>query len=108
VEGGGGGVAASGVRWSAVRGAALAAERCGAAVPAARVASHQGLLVSGRPAPWWPDGEVDHVDAAAGAAALGRALAWRLSRWARRAAPAEALAPRAGAALLRAEDTAAH
>src|SRR5262249_60171594 len=83
-----------------------AAEGGGAAGPAARVASRRGLLVSGGPAPWWPDGEVDHVDAAAGAAALGRALAWRLSRWDRRAAAAEALAAGADPARLRAEDSA--
>jgi hypothetical protein len=94
------------VPWPALPGAALAAERCGGAAPVGQVAVHDPLLVSGRPAPWWPDGEVDHVDVAAGAAALGRAIAWRLGRWSQRAAAAEALAPGADGAVLRAEDAA--
>ncbi len=93
------------VPWAEVPGVALAAERCGGAVPAASVARHAGLRVADRPVPWWPAGETDHVDTAAGAAALGRALAWRLSRWDRRAAAAEAFAPDADHARLRTEDT---
>jgi hypothetical protein len=92
--------------WSAVPGATLAAARCQGAVPAATVAWHEELRVSGRRVPWWPAGEVDHVDAAAGAAALGRALAWRLQRWDRRAAAAEALARPEDTVALRAEDAA--
>ncbi|HSV65187.1 MAG TPA: ATP-binding protein [Mycobacteriales bacterium] len=97
------------VAWPDVPGAALAAERCGAtAVPSALVARHAELRVAGRVVPWWPAGEVDHVHASAGAAALGRALAWRLGQWRWRAAAVEALtrADPAGVATLRAEDAA--
>lgn len=90
--------------WTEVPGAELAAERCGASVPAATVAIHDGLVVSGAAVPWWPDGDTDHVDAGAGPAALGRALAWRLGAWARRAAATEALADPDAADRLRAED----
>lgn len=92
--------------WSAVPGAVLAAARCQGGVPAAAVAWHRELRVAGRRVPWWPVGEVDHVDAAAGAGALGRALAWRLDRWDHRAAAAEALAGPDDAMTLRAEDAA--
>ncbi|HEX5494179.1 MAG TPA: hypothetical protein VFX70_06345, partial [Mycobacteriales bacterium] len=89
--------------WSAVPGAGLAAARCGAPVPPARVCWHEDLRVAARgagiggtPVPWWPDGDTDHVDLAAGPAALGRALAWRCDRWDRRAAAAEALSAAVG------------
>jgi hypothetical protein len=90
--------------WSAVPGVALAAARCAGAVPAATVEVHSGLTVAGKPVPWWPATGIDHVDAAAGADALGRALAWRLGRWDRRTAAAEALRHPDRAAELAAED----
>jgi len=94
-------------RWAEVPGVRLAAERCGGAVPDAEVAEHDPLLLSGGVrARWWPGERADAVDRAAGASALGRALAWRLGRWDRRAAAAEALAEPADAADLRAEDAA--
>ncbi len=93
------------LRWAVAPGADLAAERCGGAVPGAEVAVHDPLtLAGGTRADWWPDRDVDHVDAAAGPGALGRALAWRLDRWDRRAAATEALANPRDAARLRAED----
>lgn len=90
--------------WDAVPGIELAVTRCGAAIPAASVEVHNGLTVAGVAVSWWPAGDVDHVDAKAGAAALGRALAWRLDRWDRRAAVVEALADPERAAWLAAED----
>ena len=99
-----GGTETGRVPWSAIPGAGLAAERCGAAVPGAEVAWHDGLRIAGRPAPWWPAGGTDHVEAAAGPAALGRALAWRLDRWQHRAAATEALT--GDPDTLRAEDAA--
>ena len=83
--------------WAEVPGAELAAARCGAAVPVATVAVHDAPAL-----PWWPAGDVDHTDGSA--AALGRALAWRLGAWDRRAAVAEALADPGAADRLRAED----
>jgi hypothetical protein len=54
-------------------------------------------------APWRAVADVDHVDEGAGAEALGRALAWRLGAWERRAAVVEALrageSPRASSQL---------
>ncbi len=94
------------VRWADVPGAELAARRCGGSVPAGRVARHEGLRVAGVAVPWWPDGDVDHIDAGAGPQALGRAVAWRLGRWDRRAAAAEALDRPGDAARLVAEDAA--
>ncbi|MFW3172068.1 sacsin N-terminal ATP-binding-like domain-containing protein [Geodermatophilus sp. CPCC 206100] len=86
------------LRWADVPGAELAAARLGAAVPATEVAVHDRLLVGGRGARWWPDGDVDHVDGTP--AALGRALAWRAGAWPLRQALAEAFAePDAGDAL---------
>jgi hypothetical protein len=92
--------------WPALPGAVLAAERCGSAPPDALVAWHAGLRIGGQPVPWWPAGDTDHLDLDAGSAALGRALAWRLDRWAHRAAAAEALDPAADPVTLRAEDAA--
>lgn len=92
--------------WCDVPGVGLAAARCGAAVPTGRVATHEPLMVAGRGVPWWPDGAVDHVDAALGGAVVGRALAWRLGAWARRAAVVEALGDPAAGASLAAEDAA--
>lgn len=95
--------------WREVPGAALAADRLDAAVPAAAVVVHDRLTVSGTPVTWWPEPGADHVDAAAGAAALGRGLAWRLGRWDLRSAAAEALGAGGAAAYereLRAEDAA--
>jgi len=93
------------LRWAQVPGVDLAAQRCGAPVPDAELAVHDPLTLStGAHADWWPGDGVDHVDATAGPAALGRALAWRLDRWDRRAAATEALAHPDAAARLRAED----
>jgi len=93
------------LRWAQVPGVDLAAQRCGSPVPDAEVAVHDPLTLStGAPADWWPGDGVDHVDATAGPTALGRALAWRLDRWDRRAASTEALAHPDAAARLRAED----
>lgn len=95
------------VGWPTVPGVELAVERCGAAVPGTTLAWHEELRVAGRPVSWWPEGEVDHVDLASGAAGLGRALAWRLDRWPLRAAVVEALAEPGSSGALRAEDGAA-
>ncbi|HVX44342.1 MAG TPA: hypothetical protein VHC49_10670, partial [Mycobacteriales bacterium] len=87
-----GGVTTTGAEraWAEVPGAALAARRCGAPLPGTPVVVHSELRVGGRIVPWWPEGGRDHVDGTAGS--LGRALAWRLGRWERRAAAAEAFA----------------
>jgi hypothetical protein len=92
--------------WSAVPGVDLAAERCDAPAPPGEVAHHDGLRVGGQAVSWWPAGETDHVDTAAGPSALGRALAWRLGHWDRRAATTEALTPGASTPYLRTEDAA--
>ena len=101
------------VPWAEVPGVQLAAARCAAPVPTGLVGWHQELRVRpgrGAPAvavPWWPDRDTDHVDTGVGGAALGRALAWRLGCWHRRAAVAEALTADAAARDgLRAEDAA--
>ncbi|HEY6749479.1 MAG TPA: ATP-binding protein [Mycobacteriales bacterium] len=75
--------------WADVPGAALAAARCGAAVPDAVVVEHDALTAGGVPVGWWPAGRTDHTDGSPDA--LGRALAWRLGAWPARAAAAEAL-----------------
>ncbi len=94
-------------RWVDVQGAVLAAARLGGEPPEATVRVHTSLTVSGTPVNWWPDGPVDHVDAAAGACARGRALAWRMGRWELRAAAVEALAAADGdRQRLQAEDAA--
>jgi len=90
--------------WAEVPGAGLAAERLGTAPPAATVAVHEGLTVGEATVGWWPDGDTDHIDADAGPAALGRALAWRLGAWRARAAAVEALADADAADRLRGED----
>jgi len=95
--------------WREIPGVALAADRLVATIPETRVLVHDGLTVSGTLVTWWPAAGTDHVAAAAGAAALGRALAWRLGRWNLRAAAIEALAGDGAAAYereLRAEDAA--
>lgn len=84
--------------WASVPGVQLAAARCGGPVPATAVDIHSGqseLM-------WWPTDSVDHIWG--GADALGRALAWRLGRWDRRAAAAEAFAHPDRADELAAED----
>lgn len=78
--------------WRDVPGIGLACQRLGADVPVGALSIHTGLSVHGRPVPWWVENEGEHVDGEAGAAAMGRALAWRLGAWDRRAAAAEALA----------------
>ncbi|MGI8867828.1 MAG: hypothetical protein ACR2F6_02980, partial [Mycobacteriales bacterium] len=96
-----------GVRpWTDIPGVGLAAARCGGGVPDAQVGTHHGLRVNGTAVPWWPDGATDHVDAAAGAPALGRALAWRLGAWSHRAGAVEALTAPSEADRLAAEDAA--
>lgn len=90
--------------WGDVPGAALAAARLGGVDLTGSFSRHEGLTVDGRPVAWWPQGGVDHVDRAAGAAALGRALAWRHDAWERRAALAEALAAPGAVDALAAED----
>jgi hypothetical protein len=83
--------------WEDVPGVDLAVRRLGRErPPTAVVAVHRGLRVSDidgsdRLVPWRALGATDAVDALAGAEALGRALAWRLRAWSRRAAAAEAL-----------------
>ncbi|MBM7805298.1 hypothetical protein JOD57_001135 [Geodermatophilus bullaregiensis] len=88
--------------WPAVPGAGLAAARLGVAELTGEVAVHEPLLAGGRPVPWWPDADVDHVDGTPGA--LGRALAWRAGVWPLRQALAEAFAEPRRAADLAAED----
>jgi len=78
--------------WRELPGAALAARRLGHAELPGDVHRHDGLAVDGRAVPWWAVGGIDHVDAAGGAEALGRALAWRHGAWALRAALSEAFA----------------
>ncbi|MDQ3055349.1 MAG: hypothetical protein M3R66_16515 [Actinomycetota bacterium] len=96
---------ASTTDWSAVPGAWLAARRLGIGSVSGLVATHDPLLVTGeQTVAWWPDGNTDHVDAKAGPAALGRALAWRYDRWPLRAALAEALGYPEDVDRLQAED----
>lgn len=93
------------VDWADVPGAAVAARRLRLGHLPGQVAHHSPLLVTeDRTVPWWPDGELDHVDRYAGPDALGRALAWRHDRWALRAALAEAFAHPADGSRLDAED----
>lgn len=83
--------------WADVPGVGLAMQRLGLVVaPTAVVDVHRGLQcddIDGHPRPvgWRQLGGTDAVDEGAGAAALGRALAWRVGRWERRAAAVEAL-----------------
>ena len=95
------------LEWRHLPGVQLAAERLDAEVPAATVKVHRGLTADGVPVDWWPHDATDYVDAAAGPAALGRALAWRVGRWELRAAAVEALAQPRDEQRLRAEDAAA-
>lgn len=91
--------------WAEVPGALVAARRLGRRSLSGRVARHDPLRVTGGAAvPWWPEGDIDHVDSAAAPAALGRALAWRHDRWSLRTALAEAFAFPDEAARLDAED----
>lgn len=94
--------------WPDVPGAELAAIRLGRSMLHGSVAWHHELTVQTESGPrrvsWWPEGEVDHVDRGAGAAALGRAVAWRHDAWELRAAVAEAFAHPEDAERLRAED----
>jgi len=95
------------LRWADVPGVELAAHRLGAdRLPATTVAVYDDLRVGGAAVDWWPGQDVDCVAAAAGAAALGRALAWRLGSWERRAAAVEALSAPQDERRLRAEDAA--
>lgn len=91
--------------WSDLPGAHVAARRLGTESLRGRIARHDPLVVTGdRVVSWWPDGDIDHVDEAAGPAAFGRALAWRHDRWPLRAVLAEALAHPDEADRLNAED----
>ncbi len=96
--------------WADIAGASVAARRLGVASLSGRVASHDPLQVTGHgevtqcKVPWWPGTEIDHVDAGAGPAALGRVLAWRHDKWPLRAALAEAFACPGEADRLAAED----
>ncbi|MGY1704884.1 sacsin N-terminal ATP-binding-like domain-containing protein [Geodermatophilus sp. SYSU D00697] len=90
------------LRWAEVPGAALAAARLGVAGLEGEVAVHEPLRAGGRPVPWWPGDDVDHVDGTP--AALGRALAWRAGAWPLRQALAEAFAGPGRAGELAAED----
>jgi hypothetical protein len=89
--------------WAELPGAGVAAARLGVDRLEGDVVVHDGLTVAGRPVSWWPDGPVDHVDGTA--AALGRALAWRVGDWAKRQALAEAFAFPDRAAELSADDS---
>jgi hypothetical protein len=76
--------------WAELPGAGLAAARLGLDRLPGDVAVHDDLAVAGRPVPWWPADDVDHVDGSP--EALGRALAWRAGAWPLRQALAEAFA----------------
>jgi len=93
-------------RWADLPGAELAAERLGGALPTSTLTVHEALTVDGTALDWWADADTDHVDGGAGPAVWGRALAWRLQRWDRRAAAAEALAYPREEERLRREDAA--
>jgi hypothetical protein len=88
--------------WADVPGAALAAARLGVMELAGDVVVHDRLDVDGRPVPWWPGADADHVDGTP--ESLGRALAWRAGAWSRRQALAEAFAFPDRAGELAAED----
>ena len=91
--------------WAELPGAQIAARRLGMLALPGRVAQHDPLVVDGdRAVPWWPEGDLDHVDVGAGPAALGRALSWRHNRWPLRAALAETFAYPDDGARLAAED----
>ena len=87
--------------WAGIPGAGLAAARLGRELTG-EVAVSTELTVGGRPVPWWPGEDVDHVDGSA--SALGRALAWRAGVWPMRQALAEAFAFPERAEALAAED----
>lgn len=87
---------------------ALARLRAGSP-PRTRLVVHQGLVVEDADrrrvrVGWRCIGDADHVDASAGAAALGRALAWRVGRWERRQAAVAALEGSDGGAVSLLED----
>ncbi len=92
--------------WSDVPGAELAADRLAATLPATTITVHSGLSIDGVAVPWWADIGTDYVEASAGPAVLGRALAWRLRRWSERAAAVEALQHPDAEDRLRVEDAA--
>jgi hypothetical protein len=93
--------------WADVAGADLAAARSGE-LPATPVAVHRELRVADADghvvsAAWRAEPGIDHV-VEGDAAALGRALAWRVGQWELRAALAEALAGRDAATLAGEDD----
>jgi hypothetical protein len=86
------------VPWTELPGAGLAAARLGIDRLDGEVAVHEPLVVGGREATWWSDGDGAAVDGSPGA--LGRALAWTHGAWHLRQALAEAFAePERGEAL---------
>jgi hypothetical protein len=89
-------------RWADLPGAALAAARLDVTELRGDVEVHDRLDVDGRPIPWWPGADADHVDGTP--ESLGRALAWRTGAWSRRQALAEAFAFPDRAGELAAED----
>lgn len=92
--------------WRDLPGAASAARRLRLSELPGRVAIHIKLTVDDRRVDWWANGDADHVSEDAGAAALGRVLAWRHGAWQLRAALAEAFARPEDATALAAEDSA--
>jgi hypothetical protein len=84
------GVGGRRLRWADLPGAGLVAARLGVVALEGEIVVDEELTVDGRRVPWWPEGDVDHVDGTP--AALGRALAWRAGAWSRRQALAEAFA----------------
>ncbi len=91
--------------WRDVPGAALAARRLGIESLPGDVLLHGELTAGDRPVDWWPDADADHVSLAAGAGALGRAVAWRHDAWHLRAALTEAFERPDDARALAAEDS---
>lgn len=71
------------VAWADLGAVGLAADLFGVAPPAGTVLLHDELLVAGQPVRWWVD-TADAVHAQDSPDGLGRALAWRLDRWADR------------------------
>jgi hypothetical protein len=88
--------------WADLPGAPLAAARLGVMELTGDVVVHDRLEIDGRPVPWWPGADADHVDGTP--ESLGRALAWRAGAWSRRQALAEAFAFPDRAGVLSAED----
>lgn len=70
------------VAWASLGAVVDVCDLVGIPVPDGGPIVHEGLVVAGRPVPWWvADGVVHCEDSTAG---LGRALAWVTGRWADR------------------------